>query len=375
MTEQNSPADKEKACSTPGYIPIRQGPLINAFAALTTHGGNALTQEADRYTDNTTIKRGGMIVTIRQTAAGVLSNEGRRLTCYDTMLFDMILAEFAARPNSGGEVALPLEDIAALRGVNNMKELRGMITISIDTLENTTINYTRPGKTRKGKQKGAYDVQLLERGATIKNSVLKVTLPAALRGQARQVMPFPGALMGIDLRYNPNTYYFGHKLAVHKHMNAGKANADTIGVDTLIKETPVLPTYAAVRAGSRHITRQIIKPFFRDMDKLTDVQILSKWELYHRSGERVTAEELKGMKYKTFIRLLVKVTWANYPDQTARLQRIAEYKAAAKQRKAKRAARRLAKLEAKAQEGKAAGQAQNMPRAQADAQECSADSA
>ena len=80
------------------------------------------------------------------------------------------------------------------------------------------------------------------------------------------------------------------------------------------------------------MTRRIIDPFERDMDALSDTL---KWAYCHSNNTPLTDEELKNLNYDTFIELLIKTEWNNYPDQTARLERKAERQEQAKQRKKK----------------------------------------
>ena len=71
----------------------------------------------------------------------------------------------------------------------------------------------------------------------------------------------------------------------------------------------------------RAISRRIIEPFERDMDALEDTLT---WTYCHSNNTPLTDEELSSMSYDTFISLLIKIDWKQYPDQTARLKRKAE---------------------------------------------------
>ena len=104
-------------------------------------------------------------------------------------------------------------------------------------------------------------------------------------------------------------------------MNAGKKNEDIIAVKTLLAVAPNLPSYEEVMNTDRAISRRIIEPFERDMDALEDTLT---WTYCHSNNTPLTDEELSSMSYDTFISLLIKIDWKQYPDQTARLKRKAE---------------------------------------------------
>ena len=80
------------------------------------------------------------------------------------------------------------------------------------------------------------------------------------------VMHYPEKLFRINLKKNPNSYYFLKKIAEHKKMNYFKKNADTISVKTLLGCTPELPSYEDVVNSDRAVGRRIIEPFERDMN-------------------------------------------------------------------------------------------------------------
>lgn len=115
-------------------------------------------------------------------------------------------------------------------------------------------------------------------------------------------------------------------------MNVGKKNEDVIAVKTLLAATPNIPSYDVVMAKDRALSRRIIEPFERDMNALKDTLT---WTYCHSSSQPLTNEELSNFSYQIFIKLLIKIDWKSYPDQTARLKRKAERIGQARQRKDK----------------------------------------
>lgn len=137
-------------------------------------------------------------------------------------------------------------------------------------------------------------------------------------------MPYPQQLWRLNSKRNPNSYYFLRKIAEYKNMNVGKASEDIISVKTLLAASPAMPTHRSVAAKDRHFSRSIIEPFERDMNALEETLV---WEYCHSKGAPLTDEELENFNYELFRTLLIKITWKQYPDQTARLARKEQSKA------------------------------------------------
>ena len=147
----------------------------------------------------------------------------------------------------------------------------------------------------------------------IKNNIIFFTFTPEFYSitKSMPVMPYPEKLFRINLKKNPNSYYFLKKISEHKKMNYFKKNADTLSVRTLLSCTPELPTYDEVVNTDRAVTRRIIEPFERDMNELSDVL---RWEYCHSNGQTLTDEELFGFNYHIFCRLLIRVKWLGYPE-------------------------------------------------------------
>ena len=143
-------------------------------------------------------------------------------------------------------------------------------------------------------------------------------------------MPYPAQLWRINQKRNPNSYYFLRRIAEHKNMNIGKKNEDIISVKTLLSASPYLPKRADVAKAGRQLKQRIIDPFERDMDELEETLL---WEYCHSNNTPLTDEELQNFSYELFEKLLVKITWKRYPDQTARMERKAARIAAADKKK------------------------------------------
>ena len=90
-------------------------------------------------------------------------------------------------------------------------------------------------------------------------------------------------------------------------------------------------------ATDRAVNRRIIEAFERDMDALEDTLT---WTYCHSNNSPLTDEEIASLSYDTFISLLLKLDWKQYPDQTARLERKAERIEQAEQGKKKKTSKK-----------------------------------
>ena len=74
---------------------------------------------------------------------------------------------------------------------------------------------------------------------------------------------------------------------------------------------------------NRNTVARIIEPFERDMNALQEI---FDWHYCHphSGGKELTDEELENLDFDTFSKLMIKIDWKDYPDQTERLERQAK---------------------------------------------------
>jgi len=73
-----------------------------------------------------------------------------------------------------------------------------------------------------------------------------------------------------------------------------------------------LPTYEEVMKGNKNVKDRIIKPFERDMDALKPTLT---WKYCHSKGKPLTKKEVADLTYAQFERLMVQITWNDYPKK------------------------------------------------------------
>ena len=300
--------DREKST----FSTIRQGTATNALTKIkpSTKRNTII----DTITGTATITQGNLSITIP---------DFTKLTGFKTSTYQLLDALTVALTETGAKssvVALSLEEYMKKRGLKDKKEARKQVADDLETLFNTTISFKE--KRKKGQEQDFHDIRIID-SKGIRKGIITVSFGTVFYNilLGYPIMPYPAQLWELNSKRNPNSFYLLRKIAEHKNMNVGKKNEDIIAVKTLLAVAPNLPSYEEVMNTDRAISRRIIEPFERDMDALEDTLT---WTYCHSNNTPLTDEELSSMSYDTFISLLIKTDWKQYPDQTARLERKAE---------------------------------------------------
>lgn len=294
------------------FSTIRQGTATNALTKIkpSTKRNTII----DTITGTATITQGNLSITIP---------DFTKLKGFRTSTYQLLDALTVALTETGAKspvVALSLEEYMKKRGLKDKKEARKQVTDDLETLFNATISFKE--KRKKGQEQDFHDIRIID-SKGIRKGIITVTFGTVFYNilLGYPIMPYPAQLWELNSKRNPNSFYLLRKIAEHKNMNVGKKNEDIIAVKTLLAVAPYLPSYEEVMNTDRAISRRIIEPFERDMDALEDTLT---WTYCHSNNTPLTDEELSSMSYDTFISLLIKIDWKQYPDQTARLERKAE---------------------------------------------------
>lgn len=316
--------DREKST----FSTIRQGNATNALTKLRAIEGKTAT--LDPVTGTATIKKGNFTLTIPNYS---------KLSGLKTSTHQLLDAITIALTESGAKsptVIIPLSAYMDKRGLKDRKEAKNQVKADLEVLRQASIT----GEEKRGKNTNAYSfVNIADSGEVKRNGDIVFTFGNTFFQMllSYPVMPYPAQLQTINNKRNPNSYYLLRKIAEHKNMNIGKKNENIIAVKSLLRIAPYIPSYEEVMATDRALNRRIIEPFERDMDALEDTLT---WTYCHSNNSPLTDGELASLSYDTFISLLIKTDWKQYPDQTARLERKAERIKQAKQGKKRKTSKK-----------------------------------
>lgn len=327
-------ATEEREKST--FSTIRQGTATNALTKV-----KASTKR------NTVIDLNGT-ATITQGSLTITIPNFTELTGFKTSTYQLLDALTVALTEAGAGtpvVALSLEEYMEKRGLKDRKEARKQASDDLETLFNAKISFKE--KRKRGQQEEDFhDIRIID-SKGIRNGIINVSFGTVFFGILSDypIMPYPDQLFRLNGKRNPNSFYLLRKITEHKNMNSGKKNEDTIAVKTLLAVASGLPSKEEVMATGRQLTQRIIEPFERDMNALEDTLT---WEYCHSLTAPLTEEEIEqiktqGMTYEMFEGLLIKVTWKDYPDQTARLARKAQKAIEAEKKNRSRSSKKKSK--------------------------------
>lgn len=238
-----------------------------------------------------------------------LSDIGAGLKTTTHRLADALMIKFTETGSKEQVVTLSLDEYMKLCELKNKTEMRKQVNSDLKTLLSMRVSFQKSSNREQSMQ----DIKLCK-DAKIKNNIIFFTFSEEffIIMKTMPVMHYPEELFRLNLKKNPNSYYFLKKIAEHKKMNYFKKNADTISVKTLLDCTPELPSYEEVINSDRAVVRRIIDPFERDMDALENTL---KWDFCNSNGQKLTDYEVNNLNnYHIFYSLLVKIKWRSYPE-------------------------------------------------------------
>ncbi len=233
---------------------------------------------------------------------------GKGLKTTTHRLADALMVKFTEMGADERMVRLPLSEYMELCELKNTGEVRKQVRADLNTLLNMRVSF----KKSSNRERSLEDIKICT-DVNIKNNIIFFTFSDEFFYvmKTMPVMPYPEKLFRINLKKNPNSYYFLKKISEHKKMNYFKKNADTLSVRRLLECTPELPAYEDVVSTDRAVSRRIIEPFERDMNELSDVLI---WEYCHSNGTPLSESELIDFNYHIFYSLLIRIKWRSYPE-------------------------------------------------------------
>lgn len=321
--------DPESTLSTPaaapeieGFFKVRQGPVTHALETVNT-GVDRYT-EIDPITGKATFKKGGLTVAI----AEFKSVKGWRITTSQLCMF--LIACVTKNHAQSNIVTFPLQEYANIRGLKDLKETRRQLSEDLETLQHTSYKFEADhyidkkykGKSKSDEAKDYYSTNLIFAQGIVKGIVTVKIAPdffTLLRNYP--VMDYPALIWKINSKHNPYSFNLLAKISELKNMNVGKKCDGLISVKTLLQCCTSLPKYEDLLQSGSSFSRRIKEPFERDMNANASVY---QWEYCNPNGTPLSNAQIEISNYETFINLLVKITWPEYPDQTARLERKAK---------------------------------------------------
>lgn len=331
---------ESKTGATQPYSMVRQEPGINLFTKILPNSPNELNDAIPNpVTGNYEITRGGFTLTM----PSFLYEKGIKTPTHKA--FDFLRIQFS-KNGQKKRLLFSLDDYMAFRGIKNRTQAAGEIDTATEAFMQAELSYKA-----KTERKGYKGMRVVQDADTEDRQRIEIALGdkfAELLRKSPQ-MWYCNAAGATDDKHNKSAYYIITKLAEHKRMNIAHPNETVISVETLLANTPTIPSYNFVVSKKRGaLERYIMKPFERALDALADAGELSWCYCMAGGAQLATGEE--HLFYKTWIELNIKFYLLKYPD-TGELREIRDVAKDAKKQRKLKAIRKAASKEPPSLEG------------------------
>lgn len=303
--------------ATPRYRKVKQGSILNAISMIRTNGKGVTT---DPITGKLTVTYGRLTVTFEAGMNVSMKNSTHKLL----LAIRQELAENSANPH----VMIPLSKYMQDRGIKDEKEARKQVNADLDALFSAKATFEEK---IKGAWKNFIDMRIIS-SKGIQNGIIHVTFATDFFDivKAYPVMWIPVLTLMVDDKRNPNTLALIDRICAHRFMNGGKPNENIIPVKALFA-VGQFPSLEDIKKTGQHVSQQIITPFERDMDAISEITGFG-WYLCHADGTPLTEDELQDLS-STIEKFYVSFSLTDYPaeEQQKRLaQRVAQIEAVKK---------------------------------------------
>jgi len=289
--------------SMPAFSKAKQGQTINDLPMIMASGHEVTYNEK---ANTATFTRGNLSFTMPDSILP------RGLRVSTNKLLDVLNIEFTKNGGKSPKVTTTLDYYMAACGLKDRKEARRQVSEELETLFTGSIDTIETGA---GGYKASFSgVRIIQDYLFTKDGTIEVTYSDKYYDLMKGYSSFfiPMQLLRINSHKNPHSYFLLDKINIQKEMNKNKPNEDIISVKALISICPDLPTYEEVMKGNKNVKDRIIKPFERDMDALKPTLT---WKYCHSKGKPLTKKEVADLTYAQFERLMVQITWNDYPKK------------------------------------------------------------
>lgn len=319
----------------PDWEKIPQGRIINDI------------ERPNEYLPLVTVDRDTGLASVQHNNLIIKAAEETLLSSLGTTTFqflDFLLLKAHRIGNFSG-FTVSVSEYMKARGLKDRKGAKAQIKRALSDLYDISMRYDSTKlsrKEKKGLPKGfplEVDFRILDAKAEINGrGDIAVSFGKAFAPYLAAVPPmeYHRSLLRINSHTYPYAHALGRKLleafnmnieAHRKEIEAGRFEV-RLAVETLLKVTG-LPTEAEVRDKGRKYLEQIIRPFERDLDALSD---MGKWEYCRAKGEPLQPSD-DPKKYDTFSALYIRFTFKDYPAQAQRIEKHEEKLTSIRRRK------------------------------------------
>ena len=283
---------KHTTLQSSDFVMIKQSRETNKFLEITDKN-----VDVDSITGVAKMrnKRGDMTVNVP--LAGL---QELKLDPGTHMFFTYLLYELTKAPCSAEEICVPFNDYMKARGLKDKKSALEAACKYMAVLKGASFSLQTDDSYKF--------INIADSGSVNSKTIFFKPTSTFLKSLGKlKPLPTIWGFFKINPHKNPYSVYLLHKLLELKRENGDRI----VSVKSLTDGMNNLPTKEEESCGSRHVTRNIIEPFERDLDALS-------WCLaWEYCGEKETeAPKDVSSNFSSFINSYIKVRWLSYPDHT-----------------------------------------------------------
>ena len=304
------------------YLPILHNAPTNELAALS----NAPIIQRDDITKESVVEAGALRLFIDKYTE-VLAPRGSVFKLFDMLCIELAKVNDYRSPNGAKNrtVTMTLARYMELCGLDPTKKpLKDKTRRRVHEDLHTLYNFSLEWKDPRGGKYADFKKQRICGRAHLEKGVITFTFEEEFANalNASFIGQYPVAIFRLDDR-NKNAYPLARKIAMHasNDNNIQKGTAHILSVETLLAVCPDIPSYKEVVEKDRAFSRRIRDTLEKALDALEE---FTAWEYCNSKGAPLTEEQLQAKDWNTYRKLLVKFTFREEPDHTARLARKAE---------------------------------------------------
>lgn len=191
-------------------------------------------------------------------------------------------------------VRIPLQKYMHIRGRASETDVRNQLKLDLDLLNSITFKYNSVKKICW------FTVGLSANSYGLNNGVIYFRMTPEFYNSipTSTFMFIPLEYYQMNDKLHPHASFFLRRITLHKRLNLGKINENTIGVKTILESSP---GFTKLDNKLRKFKERVLYPFERDMNSINSI----KWD-YTNKPENI--------KFEDFINLNIKIEWVEYPD-------------------------------------------------------------
>lgn len=243
----------------------------------------------------------------------------------ESQLFDFVMIKFHQQNDHEhtNEITFTLSEWMNVRKLKDKKTARNNMKALATNMLSLQLEYSKNSNSKKGDKGGkdkAFTFMNLFSTFVYLNGTVHIKFNddfTRLINNGTMPMPYDELLFELDPKHEATSWYIYKELLANKHMNHPQKRSNWMYVSTLLKYCRNLPTYDEVMSSDKAITRRIIEPFLKGLERLYTKD--EKHGInYHILNDQGNIVDYQHLTYDSFTKCKIVIDeWYDYPTEWA----------------------------------------------------------